>query len=250
MMCFFPVTGALPTAATGDFSLAGAWGSRESLIGFGVMLLGFAVVLTVLRSRRAARGARAAERAVNLAALAGLSDGRALADALQIDQPPAPLTVWGLVMAPGESAYLDVPVHYSRFSGRDVLHRRAGAYFLGGGSGAAFAAGCLMLGDSISEARAVRAAAPRWRHGQQTRAVLTNRRLLVLADNEWVEFAYSQVKAFYPDPWAWRVVLEFAGTCAPVCLTGPDTPSVMAYLCWALHGAQGLRTHPGLQPLR
>jgi hypothetical protein len=107
-----------------------------------------------------------------------------------------------------------------------------------------------MLGDSLEEKRAARAAAPRWRGGQDTRAVLTDRRLLVLADSEWVEFGYSQVKAFYPDPWSWRVVLEFAGACAPLCLTGPATPSVMAMLCWALHGVEGLRTHPSLQPLR
>jgi hypothetical protein len=240
----------LSLVTAGIFGVAAFPLERDVLLGLAVTQLGAAVVLRVMRSRRAARREQATTKAAGLAAFVGLRDGRALAQSLQVDQLPAPLTVWGLVMAPGESPYLDVEVHYSRFYGRDVAYRRSSAYLLGGGPGMTFAAGCLMLGDSVEQSRAVRSAQPRWRAGQHTRAVLTDRRLLVLADNEWVELAYSQVKAFYPDPWSWRVVLEFAGSCAPLCLTGPDTPSVMAYLCWALHGASGLRTHPSLQPLR
>ncbi len=251
MSRFLVIAGALFLLAAAISGAAALPLGRDILLGLGGALVTVAMVMMVRRSRYAARRRSEATRAAQVAAADGLAQGRALALSLQLGQVPAPLTVWGLVMLLGETAYLDVPVFYSRFYGHDVVHRHSSSYYLGGeGAGVAFAAAWVMVGDSVERSRAVRGAQPQWRDHLNTRVIATNLRLLVLAHHEWLEFGYPRVKAFYPDPEAGHVVLEFSGDCSPLRLSGAAAPSVMAYLCWAIHGADGLRTHPALHSLR
>lgn len=183
--------------------------------------------------------------------------GRELTRQLVAGVPPPPLTLWGLVLAPEEVAYLEVPVFYSRFCALDPVPVTGGrsVYYLGGrgggGSGAMLvAATTSLLVESVELSRARDGARTRWRGHQHTRAVVTDRRLLVLWHGRWLPYAYSQVIGFYPDLEHGQVRLEFPGACAPIRLQGPAVPSIAALLCWALHGPDGLRSHPGLHALR
>lgn len=184
--------------------------------------------------------------------------GRELAGQLVQGVPPPALTLWGLVLLPGEVAYLDVPVFYSRFCALDPLPVTPGrsVYYLGGrGDGAAsgglvVAATASLIAETVELSRARDGTRTRWRGHQHTRAVVTDRRLLVLWHGRWLPYTYSQVLGFYPDLEHGQVRLEFRGACAPVRLQGSAVPSIAAVLCWALHGPAGLRSHPGLLAFR
>lgn len=183
--------------------------------------------------------------------------GRELTRQLVAGTPPVPLTVWGLVLAPGEVAYLaDAPVFYSRFCALDsgpVAPGRS-VYYLGGRGGESgamlVAATTSLIVETVELRRARDAAQTRWRLHQHTRAFATDRRLVILSQDRWLSFSYSTVLGFYPDLEHGQVTLEFTGTCAPVRLQGPAVPWIAALLCWALHGPDGLRTHPALSTLR
>jgi hypothetical protein len=181
--------------------------------------------------------------------------GRELTRQLVAGVPPPALTLWGLVLLPGEVAYPDVPVFYSRFCALDPLPVASGrsVYYLGGrgvGSGAMLvAATTSLIVETVELARARDAAQTRWRRHQHTRAFVTNRRVVILSQDRWLSFSYSTVLGFYPDLEHGQVTLEFAGSCEPVRLQGPAVPWIAALLCWAIHGPTGLRSHPALQSL-
>jgi hypothetical protein len=183
--------------------------------------------------------------------------GRELTRQLVAGVPPPPLTVWGLVLAPGEVAYLEVPVHYSRFCALDPLPVAPGrsVYYFGGqgagaGSGAMLvAATTSLIVETVELSRARDAAQTRWRRHQHTRAFVTSRQVVILSQGRWLGFSYSRVIGFYPDLEHGQVTLEFTGTCEPVRLQGPAVPWIAALLCWAIHGSTGLRSHPALQSL-
>lgn len=55
--------------------------------------------------------------------------------------------------------------------------------------------------------------------------------------------------AVYPEPAVWSLVMDFPDG-SPVRLGGMGSPIACVAAVWAVHGADGLRDHPGLEPLR
>jgi hypothetical protein len=242
----FAVCAALTVLSVGR--VQAAYGSPAGAV---VFVLGVALLIAaVVASRWAHARCPDSIEAWQLAAQARLDEGRAVLRLLERGQRPSAVTLWGVVLEPGESAYLDVPVRFGRFYGRDLDYPGVSRFYLGGGGPAlAFAASCIVLGDAVDRGRARVEATPHWRDYEHTRAILTNRRLLVRADQEWRSFSYSQVKAFHPNLDAGWVDLEFM-SCAPLRLESAATPAVAAWLCWAVHGPDALRAHPALAALR
>ena len=219
----------------------------------GLALLGCAVVVVASSRSRRSDSELAEQQRV---AQAWWVAGRELTRKLVLSSTPPPLTLWGLVMAPGEVAYLEVPVFYSRFQAiepRPVAPGRSVYYLGGGGAGSGamlVAATTSLIVETVELGRARDAAQTRWRFHQHTRAFVTNRRLVILSQGRWLTFSYSMVEGFYPDLERGQVTLEFTGNCEPVRLQGPAVPWIAALLCWAIHGPFGLWTHPALAPLR
>jgi hypothetical protein len=88
--------------------------------------------------------------------------------------------------------------------------------------------------------------AARWRDQQQSRVVVTDRRLhCVVHAKGWVSFDHATATALRAVPERCGVVLEYPGT-APLCLSGPAITEIMVVVVWALYGADGLRQHPAL----
>jgi hypothetical protein len=182
--------------------------------------------------------------------------GRELTRQLVAGTPPPPLTVWGLVLQPGEVAYLHVPVFFSLFCALDPALVTSGrsVYYLGGGGagsgGMVLAAAAQAIAEAADLSRAREARQKRWRCHEQTHAIVTDRRVLVWWRGRWAQYSYSTVLGFYPDLERGQVTLEFVGGLAPMRLQGPATASIAALLCWAIHGPDGLRVHPALSALR
>ncbi|MCW2902437.1 MAG: hypothetical protein JWO67_4702 [Streptosporangiaceae bacterium] len=230
----------------------------EVLGGHGVLLVFTGMVvapLAALLSGKAFSRARelqvAREQAPALreAAQAWWTEGERMMSRLSRDDPPAPLTVWGLVLHPGEQAHLQLPLTYSRYYGHDVTYSGGGGFYVGPPGVILAAAVGNLIGEAAAASRAREAAAPRWRDHQVSTVILTNRRLICQVEDRWASFHYSGVTAVYPDLANRGVVLQLADT-VPLRLHGLGAPSAMVYLCWALHGAAKLRHHPALQPLR
>jgi hypothetical protein len=225
--------------------------TADTLLRVGLVLLAGALCAAVVASARArARTNVGARERDGLRHQAGWVVGRELAWELGLGVPPPPLTVWGLVLEPGEVAYLNVPVLYSRLCSFDSPAPRSSVYYFGGGGpGLAFAASTL-IGEAVEYSRARDDAQLRWRLHQDTRVILTDRRLLVLSQDRWCTLAYSKVIGFHPDLACGQLEMEFTGDCWPLRLQGPEIPSIAALLCWAIYGPDGLRSHPALHALR
>jgi hypothetical protein len=201
------------------------------------------------RRTRAARLARQQAPARNEAAQAWLADAEQMMSRLTWGDPPSPLTVWGVVLHPGEQAHLQLQLTYSRLYGHDVTYRRGSSLFIGSPGMVLAAAAGNMIGEAAAKSRARQAAETRWRDHQNSTVILTNRRVICQVDGQWASFHHSGVTALYPDLPNRSVVVEFADT-VPLCLHGLAAPTAMVYLCWAIYGADKLREHPALQPLR
>jgi hypothetical protein len=162
---------------------------------------------------------------------------------------PPQLTVWGLVLQPGEVALAHLPVHHSRLYGHNLTAYSSAPLILGS---PAFVIGGLVgsaLADSRTRREVAAANAVVWRDQQHSTVVVTDRRLLVHAYGEWLSFWHSAVVVFHPDLHAWTTVLDFPDVPA-LRLHGPATPLLNTYLCWLLHGVEGLHHHPALDLLR
>ena len=142
--------------------------------------------------------------------VAGLRTAQALAAQILAGRPLAPLTVWGLVLRPGETAYFDLTGFHSR----------------------------LVLAPHGK---------PVWSQSQPARVIATDRRMLC-DTGTWRSVWYDDVTGFYPDIDNCAVVLDFENT-GPVKLAGPLAPTVIVYLTAQLYGPESLRTHPQLQAL-
>jgi hypothetical protein len=215
-------------------------------------------ILSVIAAVLAERGFRRARRrqtaqeaapAVRAANADGWRRGVSLFAELVNDRVPAPLTVWGLVLRPGENVHLDLPITYSRLYGQDVTYRPGSGFYIGS-PGLVMA--CLfadVVADSVGRSRARSAAATCWRDLHTTRVIVTDQRLVCVVAGQWMSFDYNTVTGLHPDPRNWSVALEF-DRAVPLLLQGPQAISIGIYLCWALNGHAGLDNHPALEPIR
>ncbi|MGH8921727.1 MAG: hypothetical protein ACRD0H_25880 [Actinomycetes bacterium] len=268
--CSWPVAWGLGVSGLGALASALALGDRlgpdspvpSEVMALAVLLLLGAVGGVVV----AARPARSVDTAVanpmrDQAYEAGWREGRALSRGLVGNVLPTARQCWGVVLRWGESAYLEVSVLYSRYGAYEVSARpRSGArYYYGGGGqagGALLAVAATSLVCEVVESRRDREAiTPRWRMQEHTRAILTNKRVLVYATRphgrgRWVSMDIDAITEFYPDLVGGVVEVRFGGSARPMRLEGPSVPAIAAWLCWALHGPAGLRNHPALHALR
>lgn len=221
------------------------------------------VALAVQRIRRGPRRhavSRGAPRFELTAAELAWIDACNLARDLAAGVLPAPRDLWAVVPYPGEVAYLELPVLYSRYcTWRRVgpNYRPSRYYWIGQGPGSgalAFTYAADALCEAVQYRRDRELATPQWRGHEHTRVVLTDQRILVLASlpenrPEWVSMNISGIREFCPDLLLNRLEVRFYDGVWPLRLEGPVAPIVAAWLGWALYGAEGLRSHPGLREL-
>jgi hypothetical protein len=140
----------------------------------------------------------------------GWQQGRVLAHALVSGKRLEPLTVWGLVLRPSETAYLDVTVDVAEI----------GTYPTG---------------------------EPAWLSPQTAQLIATNQRLVINTDR-WMSIWYRDIVGFYPDLDRWRVSMDIVGA-SPASMTGPRAPVIAVYLTALLYGRERLPRHPHIAKL-
>lgn len=163
--------------------------------------------------------------------------------------PPQPIDVWGLIPYPGESFAFDVGAGYERFYGTTEEYTTGGGVFLGH---PAFVVAGLVgtaIGNNARRNAAARRAATQWREQQQARVLLSNRRLAIHANGQWLSFDFAAASACYPAPEMWSITLEFPGV-APLRLVGEAAPLICVWTVLATQGRDAVAQHPGLDPLR
>jgi hypothetical protein len=236
--------------------------SKHTILLYGgsaLILWGLALVLLLLGVSRFNRARRAAEQKREQATERQLTDehvarARALAGQLLHGEDPMVRQVWDVVLQPGERALLEGSLVYSRYygSGSPPTYTHVSTRHYGD-----VGVGRMVLDHAIDGAgnrsraeQAAFAAAARWRDRQQSRVVVTDRRLLCqVAAKGWLSFDHRATTAIQPVPQTRSLVLEYPDT-APVCLSGPLIAEIMVVVVWALYGADGLREHPALAEVR
>jgi hypothetical protein len=179
----------------------------------------------------------------------GFANAQHLTRNLADNRPPFPLEVWGVVLRPGETAYLNLPADYARFYGGAGTYEHVSGFFWGSPAFLVAGYGLTALGNASRRKAAEAEARQRWREYQLAQVIATDQRLLCLANGLWQTFDFSMVTACYPEPENHSLVFEFPGA-EPLLIAGPNAPLIAALSVWRLHGADGLRHHPALAPLR
>jgi hypothetical protein len=162
---------------------------------------------------------------------------------------PQPLPLYGIVLEPGEVAYLQTSVHYARLYGGDGRYNRSGGFFFGS---TGFVLGMMAANAAVNSSR--KAAARRdmqllWRDLQEVQLIATNYRLMThLAQRGWLSFYYNSVQEFYPDPANWTVTFGFQQA-EPLQLGGLATPTLSVLTAWSVLGADRWQSEPGIAPL-
>jgi hypothetical protein len=213
--------------------------SKQAVLEFGgsaLVLWGVAVVLLLFAFARFSRAGREEKHerdgaSVRAVAHEHLARARRLLAQLLAGELPAVEQVWDVVLQPDERVLLDGTLGYSRFYGSGspptythVSTRHYGAVGVGR---RLFDHAIDNAGNHAREDQAAHAASARWRDQQQSRVVVTDRRLLCqVKTHGWLSFDHKAVKAIKAVPETSSVVLEYPGT-APVCLSGAASAQVM-----------------------
>jgi hypothetical protein len=152
---------------------------------------------------------------------------------------PQALTMYGLVLDPGEQAYIQTNAQYARLYG-------------GNGRKPGLVLGMMAATAAVNAGR--KAAAKRdsqqmWRDAQELPVVATNHRLLChLPAKGWMSFYYTAVQEFYPDPANWTITFGFQNA-VPLRLTGLSTPTLSVLTAWSILGNGRWHGEPGIAPL-
>ncbi|GAB2674172.1 hypothetical protein [Kribbella swartbergensis] len=162
---------------------------------------------------------------------------------------PQPLTIYGLVLEPGEVAYVNTPAHYARLYGGSGRYTHSSGLFIGKPG---MVLGMMAANAAINASR--KAAAKRdmqlmWRDRQEVPTVVTNYRILcMLPQRGWLSFYYSAVQEFYPDPANWMVTFGFQNA-EPLRLAGLAAPTLSVLTAWCVLGNGRWQGEPGIAPL-
>jgi len=162
---------------------------------------------------------------------------------------PQVLTMYGLVLEPGEVAYVNTPAQYARLYGGSGRYTTSGGLFIGK---PALVLGMMAANAAVNASR--KAAAKRdmqlmWRDVQEVPTVATNYRLLChLPRSGWMSFYYSAVQEFYPDPANWMITFGFQNA-EPLRLAGLATPTLSVLTAWCVLGNDRWQGEPGIRPL-
>ncbi|GAA1581505.1 hypothetical protein GCM10009804_42670 [Kribbella hippodromi] len=162
---------------------------------------------------------------------------------------PAELTMYGLVLDPGETAYIQTNAQYARLYGGNGRYTQSGGFFFGK---PAMVVGMMAATAAVNASR--KSAAKRdmqqsWRDVQELPVVATNFRLLChVPAKGWMSFYYSAVQEFYPDPANWTITLGFQNA-VPLRLSGLATPTLSVLTSWCVLGNNRWYGEPGIAPL-
>jgi hypothetical protein len=162
---------------------------------------------------------------------------------------PQALTMYGLVLDPGEQAYIQTNAQYARLYGGNGRYTTAGGLFIGKPG---LVLGMMAATAAVNAGR--KAAAKRdsqqmWRDAQELPVVATNHRLLChLPAKGWMSFYYTAVQEFYPDPANWTITFGFQNA-VPLRLTGLSTPTLSVLTAWSILGNGRWHGEPGIAQL-
>ncbi|MFI5697590.1 hypothetical protein ACIA58_37385 [Kribbella sp. NPDC051586] len=162
---------------------------------------------------------------------------------------PQALTMYGLVLEPGENAYIETSAQYSRLYGGNGRYNASGGLFIGKPG---MVLGMMAATAAVNASR--KAAAKRdmqqmWRDAQELPIVATNYRLLCHQPAKgWMSFYYSAVQEFYPDPANWTITFGFQNA-VPLRLAGLSTPTLSVLTSWCVLGNERWRGEPGIAGL-
>ena len=172
-----------------------------------------------------------------------------LVEHVREERIPSPITVWGLIPARDEVFFYDVDARYERFYGTTVEYRTQNTMYLGRPSFVMAGLAVDAVANASAKSAAMRQAAEQWREQQPARILISNQRLAVFANGQWLSFPFETMSACYPAPEVWSVTFEFPGV-APMRLVGRGAPLIAVWSVLATHGRVGVEQHPGLAPLR
>ncbi|HWD78831.1 MAG TPA: hypothetical protein VG497_08115 [Kribbella sp.] len=162
---------------------------------------------------------------------------------------PQPLQVYGVVLEPGEVAYLQTTAQYSRMYGGSGRYRQSGGFFLGNPT---LVIGMMAANAAVNAGRkaaAKRDMQPSWRDLQELPVLATNLRLMChLPQKGWMSFYYSAVQEFYPDTANWMITFGFQNA-VPLRIAGLTTPTLAVLTAWCVHGNGRWQGEPGIAPL-
>ncbi|GAA1138416.1 hypothetical protein GCM10009630_41680 [Kribbella jejuensis] len=162
---------------------------------------------------------------------------------------PRPLQVYGVVLEPGEVAYLQTTAQYSRLYGGDGRYRQSGGFFIGNPT---LVVGMMAANAALNAGRkaaAKRDLQPSWRDLQEVPVLATNLRLMCnLPQKGWMSFYYSAVQEFYPDTANWMITFGFQNA-VPLRIAGLTTPTLAVLTAWCVHGNGRWQGEPGIAPL-
>jgi hypothetical protein len=162
---------------------------------------------------------------------------------------PEPLGLYGLVLEPGEVAYLQTDAQYSRLYGGNGRYRHNNGFFVGKPG---MVLGMMAANAAVNASRkaaAKRDMQPSWRDLQQLPVVATNLRLIChLPASGWMSFYYTAVQEFYPDADNWMITFGFQNA-VPLRLAGLTTPTLSVLTAWCVHGNGRWHDEPGIARL-
>ncbi|WP_293694533.1 hypothetical protein [uncultured Agrococcus sp.] len=161
---------------------------------------------------------------------------------------PQTLSLNDIMLRPEELAFLRAPLNYARHYATDVSYvHTSGFYF---GSPLFVAAGLIgqSVANSHAKAQAARESQLQWREWQVASVVLTNERLLIRVNSQWLTFDHAAVISFHPEPSRWYIVIEYEGT-SPLMLSGIGVPHLSVVMASILRGPDYLQSNPAFEPL-
>jgi hypothetical protein len=135
-----------------------------------------------------------------------------------------------------ESAFVDETVIFSRYYSEDPFIERPDSYL-----SPRSVAGSMLRNWSVRKL-----AEAQWRHPQRARAVLTDYRLMVLIEGQWLEFAHENLVEFQPAPADFQMIMTYHGTPA-LRLTGRSVPTMAVAAASVLEGVGALADIPGFE---
>lgn len=204
-------------AEVADHSTAVRGGGGIAVAGVLALVVSLAALVVAARNgRRCWREVRVGRRAElrrveeERRYVTAFARARSLAEGIVAGKSLTPLTVWGLVLRPAETAYLDLTVGLSQL------------YMLPTGQYA-------------------------WTSPVQAQLIASDQRLLV-GTARWLSVRYDVVAGFYPDLDRGQLTLDVEGG-QPLVLTGPESAIVAVYVAAVLYGRDGMRRHPALGSL-
>lgn len=155
-----------------------------------------------------------------------------------------PLGATPVILQPGEYAFADLSLEYSRLYGMDVTYENRTVIPFGS---PAFVIGALAanaVGNAVTRSRARAQAATTWRERQIAAVMLTSERLSIGTHGGRLSFWHGGLAEFLPAPDAFTLELIFHDT-TPLMLRGPGAPWLSVAMARLLYPPSELLRIPG-----